>query len=244
MNDLLDGKPIVVQRGEHWCCLLCLRQFESEAKVCKHLSKSALHTDNLSAALAEGRVQQPRPEEAPPAGAKRLAAVTASAEEPPSKRRVAEPPVPVEPAPSSGGMSALEQMELFEKRLKVQAKRLPEKDEEESSRPIDSSNARTINGQMDWECGYCGMFNFARVVSCGQCHKHVDKTTIYVRKAGSNYESLALSLSLPLPVPSWPSLLMCPLPLLRDGGRRSATPGLEPPQGDQVREVCALLCRR
>jgi len=59
MNDLLDGKPIVVQRGEHWCCLLCLRQFESEAKVCKHLSKSALHTDNLSAALAEGRVQQP-----------------------------------------------------------------------------------------------------------------------------------------------------------------------------------------
>ena len=30
MHDLLDGSPMIVQRGEHWCCLLCLRQFKSE----------------------------------------------------------------------------------------------------------------------------------------------------------------------------------------------------------------------
>ena len=45
---------------------------------------------------------------------------------------------------------------------------------------MDSSHARTVNGQMDWECGHCGMLNFARVVCCGKCKAHVDHTTKYV----------------------------------------------------------------
>ena len=79
-------------------------------------------------------------------------------------------------------MSALEQMELFEKRLKVQAKRKPEKEEkaEGFEIDIDSNRARTINNQMDWECGECGQFNFARTITCHSCKRHVDTDTKYL----------------------------------------------------------------
>ena len=33
---------------------------------------------------------------------------------------------------------------------------------------------------MDWECGECGQFNFARVVTCHNCKKHVDGNTKYL----------------------------------------------------------------
>ena len=81
-----------------------------------------------------------------------------------------------------GKMSALEQMELFEKRLKVQAKRKPEKEEkaEGFEIDIDSNRARTINNQMDWECGECGQFNFARTITCHSCKRHVDTDTKYL----------------------------------------------------------------
>ena len=76
-------------------------------------------------------------------------------------------------------MSALEQMELFEKRLQTTSKHAPKKEEKQLSN-IDSNKARTINNQMDWECGQCGQFNFARSVSCHSCHHHVDKDTKYL----------------------------------------------------------------
>ena len=53
-------------------------------------------------------------------------------------------------------MSALEQMALFEKRLKTEAKRMPEKEiVPEDDVKVDSNRARSINKQMDWECGSC-----------------------------------------------------------------------------------------
>ena len=126
MEAVLDGAAMVTQRGEHWCCLLCLRQFDSLAKVRKHLIKSTMHAENLAAAVAAGRVSQPPDvSEAQSQGAKRHASASDPAEDPPAKRAAAES-APAEPP---GGMSALERMELFEKHLKVQSKRQPEKEE-------------------------------------------------------------------------------------------------------------------
>ena len=175
MDLLLDAKPMVQLLGEHWCCLLCMRQFETERKVLKHLAKSSLHAENLAPASAAGRVKQQlgratsekRPQDA-------LGAVA-----PPAKRQATAAPAPMDPAPT-GSLSALQQMELFEKRLKVQSKRLPEKEAEPAVAQTDSTHARTINGQMDWECSNCGEFNFARTVTCGQCKQHVDHTTKYI----------------------------------------------------------------
>ena len=76
-------------------------------------------------------------------------------------------------------MSALEQMALFEKRLKGRAKIEADRPPAEEAQ-VDSTHARSMNRQMDWECGYCNAFNFARVVVCHQCKKHVDGTTRYV----------------------------------------------------------------
>ena len=53
-------------------------------------------------------------------------------------------------------------------------------EESEVTKMFNSSNARTINGQMDWECGYCNMVNFARTVTCGGCGKHVDNKCKYI----------------------------------------------------------------
>jgi len=87
-------------------------------------------------------------------------------------------PTPSLPASSSAPLSALEQMELFEKRLKTQAKLKPAK--KESMDNVDSNKARTINNQMDWECQECGQFNFARSVICHACKAHVDANTKYL----------------------------------------------------------------
>jgi len=192
----LDGGMMVAVRNDHWCCLLCLRQFKSEQQLAKHVSRSTLHADNLATAIAQGRVPST-------AGASK-------ADDAPADRRERERP-PKRAAPDgdvgadegvgegavansaggnggigggkSGSLSALEQMELFEKRLKVEARRAPEKPAVASSMDevqVDSNHARTINRQMDWECGGCGAFNFARVVVCIECKKYVDSNTKYV----------------------------------------------------------------
>ena len=54
--------------------------------------------------------------------------------------------------------------ELFEKRLKTDAKRAPEKAAVPAEEAVvDSNHARSINRQMDWECSGCD----ARVDICG-----------------------------------------------------------------------------
>ena len=86
---MLDGAAMVTQRGEHWCCLLCLRQFDSLAKVRKHLIKSTMHAENLAAAVAAGRVSQPPDvSEAQSQGAKRHASASDPAEDPPARRAI------------------------------------------------------------------------------------------------------------------------------------------------------------
>ena len=184
MDVPLDGGAMIAQRGEHWCCLLCLRQFKSEAQVAKHISRSTLHADNLNSAIAQGRV----PESAMPTS--EAAEGDGSERERPPKRSAPEGDAGGTSggAGSSGGggggaMSALEQMELFEKRLKVQARHAPDKPKgssKEEEAIVDSNHARTINRQMDWECSGCGTFNFARVVVCIECKRHVDSSTIYL----------------------------------------------------------------
>lgn len=167
---LSAGHPLTVRRGEHHCCLVCLRQFKSERHLCRHLDRSTLHADNLAAAIAAGRVPPTaasRPDDAsrPSAGAKRLV-----------------PDTPADACASgassnSGSMSALEQMELFAKSLKGKATR--------TEKPIDmgqvdSNHARSMNKQMDWICSGCNMTNFARVVVCIKCKRHVDGDTEYI----------------------------------------------------------------
>ena len=206
LQTTLDDAPLIVQRGgEQWCCMLCKRQFETQEKLCKHLTKSSLHAENTAAAGSRLREvsRSKRPIE------------EGGGDEPPAKRPPAagsvlpmqpgmEPAVARQPPPGGGdlgasasgsgdgtsggggsggggGMSALEQMALFEKRLKSQAKRMPEKIvEPEDPVKVDSNKARTINNQMDWECSGCGTFNFARTITCITCKKHVDSTTKYL----------------------------------------------------------------
>mmetsp|Transcript_40668 Transcript_40668/g.134026 ORF Transcript_40668/g.134026 Transcript_40668/m.134026 type:complete len:129 (+) Transcript_40668:1-387(+) len=77
-------------------------------------------------------------------------------------------------------------MEMVQQRLaaaskasaKKPARRERERDHHESE--VDSNKARSINGQLDWECSDCGSFNFARVVVCHTCNKHVDGQTRYL----------------------------------------------------------------
>ena len=209
MDTLVDSTPMCAKRGSNWCCLLCLRQFQSEKHLRKHVRKSTLHADNLTRACAAGRIEQEKP-------------ATFGVEDRPTKRPLhapIEPPVeeagPAAAASSATSkLSALEQMELacclridpntssstplytaahllgirclvaqFEKRLKVGAKRAPEKDSEadgDSTRIVDSNRARSMNNQMDWECGSCNALNFARVVVCGRCSKHIGPDTRYL----------------------------------------------------------------
>ena len=182
-----DGRQVVVNRPPHWCCLLCLRQFPTEAKVTKHLERSSLHADNLREARASGRISAAA---AIASGSSSKRSFSAD-DEPPSKRPAyeisnAEPPPAMPVAKSSGPLSALEQMELFESRLKVTAKSKPDPapragfDKPAGFSSGGATNARTINGQMDWECGHCGMTNFAKYLCCIQCNRQVDEKTIYV----------------------------------------------------------------
>lgn len=186
MNSLLDGAAMIQTRGEWVCCLLCLRQFESERKVLKHLAKSEMHAENLAAAVSAGRVS----EKATAAGRKRPAP-SLPEDERPSRERSSTNQAAASAAPpassssvTSSGFSALEQMELFEKRLKVQSKSKPVEEDPAAANyanlPNGMNHARTVNGQMDWECSYCNTFNFARVISCVSCHKQVDATTKYI----------------------------------------------------------------
>jgi len=159
--------PLLAMHNGFHCCLLCLRQFKSADHLRRHLDHSAIHAAN---AVKEAR--------AAGATAKR-AAPSMTHPDPQS----GEAPSDVSSGGGSGaaGMSALEQMQLFEKRLKVQARRGPDKAGEPAEEAcVDSNRARTMNGQMDWECSGCGHFNFARVVVCVQCKKHVDSSTKYI----------------------------------------------------------------
>ena len=200
MQTLLDGEnPMVKFNGTSgkWCCLLCKRQFPTDKQLGQHCQASQLHKTNVAEAEASGRIRGPAttsplaPLEDSRAAAKRPLPEE-DAPRPAKASRWGDPPAePDQSEPSSsaeaggsasqGRMSALEQMELFEKRLKVQEKRKPEKEKgADEETEIDSNRARTINNQMDWECGQCGQFNFARSVSCHSCHHHVDKDTKYL----------------------------------------------------------------
>ena len=159
----LDARPLVVNRGEHWCCLLCRRQFVSQEKLCRHLAKSDMHVANTAAAVSAGRMRAP---------AKRAASHDDVAQPDPKRR--------AEPASvGSSSLSAMERMELFERRLKSEAKARPASKEKQVEE-VDSDQARTINNQMDWECGECSAYNFARVVVCHACKHHVDGATRYL----------------------------------------------------------------
>mmetsp|Transcript_16822 Transcript_16822/g.43200 ORF Transcript_16822/g.43200 Transcript_16822/m.43200 type:complete len:231 (-) Transcript_16822:122-814(-) len=161
---LAAGHSITVRRDEqHWCCLICLRQFKSKPQAQRHVEGSALHARNLAEAVIAGQVPS--------------TASTAANDAQPTKRD--RPAVDIASSGAGGSLSALEQMELFEKRLKGQAKRV-ERDYKLEESEVDSNHARTINKQMDWECSGCTAFNFARVVVCFQCKKHVDSTTRYL----------------------------------------------------------------
>ena len=151
MEALLDSSRMIVHRPEEgWCCLLCLRKFTSEAHVQKHLAKSSFHAENLTAAVAEGRVGGVHKPPQPSAASKR----------PREEEREA---LPLASGGSGGGsslsnkLSAIEQMELFEKRLKVEKQRQPEKPSASHEAEVDSNRARSINQQRDWECSGCAM---------------------------------------------------------------------------------------
>ena len=192
MQTMLDGDSPLVKLNAatgKWCCMLCKRQFPSEKQIGQHCSGSTLHRTNLAEAEAGGRIRGGSSAPPPPAATKRP--LPSESSEPPSKAsRWGERGEAAEPSSSSeaggsavlpeGKMSALEQMELFEKRLKVQAKRAPAKEEKVEEFEIDSNRARTINKQMDWECGECAAFNFARSVTCHSCRAHVNEETKYL----------------------------------------------------------------
>ena len=192
MQTMLDGDSPLVKLNAatgKWCCMLCKRQFPSEKQIGQHCSGSTLHRTNLAEAEAGGRIRGGSSAPPPPAATKRP--LPSESSEPPSKAsRWGERGEAAEQSSSSeaggsavlpeGKMSALEQMELFEKRLKVQAKRAPAKEEKVEEFEIDSNRARTINKQMDWECGECAAFNFARSVTCHSCRAHVNEETKYL----------------------------------------------------------------
>ena len=167
---LAAGHPMTVRRGEHWCCLLCQRQFKSERYLSRHLDCSTMHSTALTAAIASGRL--------PPS-----TAVTATEARAGIKRERTDAE---SDCGSSGGggssLSALEQMELFEKRLKSVTPRPSASTGTPHAEmaQVDSNHARSMNRQMDWLCSGCGKLNFARVVVCIDCKKHVDSTTKYV----------------------------------------------------------------
>lgn len=192
MQTMLDGDSPLVKLNAatgKWCCMLCKRQFPSEKQIGQHCSGSTLHRTNLAEAEAGGRIRggssapppltatkRPLPSEScePPSKASRWGERGEAAEQSSSSEAGGSAVLP------EGKMSALEQMELFEKRLKVQAKRAPAKEEKVEEFEIDSNRARTINKQMDWECGECAAFNFARSVTCHSCRAHVNEETKYL----------------------------------------------------------------
>mmetsp|Transcript_31481 Transcript_31481/g.100666 ORF Transcript_31481/g.100666 Transcript_31481/m.100666 type:complete len:240 (+) Transcript_31481:116-835(+) len=179
LETTLSGGPLVAVRDGAWCCLLCERRFGSERHIARHLSRSKLHRDNYASGLTARRIGEPS------AGLKR------ARDDGPASTHLK----PAEPAAAvgigigaggGGGVSAIEQMEMVQQRLaaaskasaKKPARRERERDHHEGE--VDSNKARSINGQLDWECSDCGSFNFARVVVCHTCNKHVDGQTRYL----------------------------------------------------------------
>lgn len=188
MQTMLDGDSPLVKLNAvtgKWCCMLCKRQFPTEKLLGQHCSGSTLHRTNLAEAEAGGRIRGGS-SAPPPAATKRP--LPSERAEPPSKSSRWGERGEASSAPEAGGsvvlpegkMSALEQMELFEKRLKVQAKRTPAKEEKAEEFEVDSNRARTINNQMDWECSECGQINFARTLTCHSCKAHVNADTKYL----------------------------------------------------------------
>ena len=221
MQTMLDGDSPLVKLNAatgKWCCMLCKRQFPTEKLLGQHCSGSTLHRTNLAEAEAGGRIRGGS-SAPPPAAAKRP--LPSERSEPPSKSsRWGERGEVVEPSSASeaggsvvlpeGKMSALEQMELFEKRLKVQAKRAPAKEEKAEEFEVDSNRARTINNQMDWECSECGQFNFARTLTCHSCKAHVNADTKYLTNRLKEMKCAAQGHT--RPADSQPSWAPCPPP--------------------------------
>ena len=220
MQTMLDGDSPLVKLNAatgKWCCMLCKRQFPTEKLLGQHCSGSTLHRTNLAEAKTGGRIRGGS-SAPPPAATKRP--LPSESLEPPSKlSRWGERGEAAEPSSSSeaeaavlpeGKMSALEQMELFEKRLKVQAKRAPAKEEKVEEFEVDSNRARTINNQMDWECSACGQFNFARSLTCHSCKAHVNADTKYLTNRLKEMKCAAHSHTRPAAI--HPSCAPCPPP--------------------------------
>ena len=160
MDLLLDDRPMITQRGEQWCCLLCKRQFDSHEKLGKHVAKSSLHADNLTEARRTERVRE--------------ASSTSG-----SKRPAAEPE---QPAPKRttllGGVSSIAAMEAafhakasasgiggatasgggggsqpaYRDRAAERRKLFGGVAAPDTNKPM---SARDINGNLDWHCGHC-----------------------------------------------------------------------------------------
>ena len=239
---MLDGDSPLIKLNAttgKWCCMLCKRQFPTEKLLGTHLAGSTLHRTNLAEAEASGRIRGGS--SAPPPAATKRPLPSETSEHPASKSsRWGERGEVAEPSCSSdaGGsaaiperkMSALEQMELFEKRLKVQAQRAPAKEEkgEEEQFKVDSNCARTINNQMDWECSACGQFNFARSLTCHSCRAHVGPDTKYLTNRLKEMKCAAHRAT-----PSPPSSAACP-----------PAPAPSPTRHLQARALCKGLRER
>ena len=136
---MLDGDSPLIKLNAttgKWCCMLCKRQFPTEKLLGTHLAGSTLHRTNLAEAEASGRIRGGS--SAPPPAATKRPLPSETSEHPASKSsRWGERGEVAEPSCSSdaGGsaaiperkMSALEQMELFEKRLQTTSKHAPKK---------------------------------------------------------------------------------------------------------------------
>ena len=243
---MLDGDSPLIKLNAttgKWCCMLCKRQFPTEKLLGTHLAGSTLHRTNLAEAEASGRIRGGS--SAPPPAATKRPLPSETSEHPASKSsRWGERGEVAEPSCSSdaGGsaaiperkMSALEQMELFEKRLKVQAKRAPAKEEkgEEEQFKVDSNCARTINNQMDWECSACGQFNFARSLTCHSCRAHVGPDTKYLTNRLKEMKCAAQGHTFPAVIGSMP-----PRPRAIPNAPSAGTSALQGSSGTTLRAV-------
>ena len=202
----LDERPMVVRAAalpspalrvvgstcDTYCCLLCARRFESIQEVAAHINMSVPHAERLAAAVANGRISEalvPRPNSNEPRSAAGSSVDAATTSKRP--RDGEESPAPSLPAhTATTGLSALEQTELLEKRLKVEAveaaapagAHASASCDTDQQRVINSSvkHARSINKQMDWECSGCGHHNFAKYIVCTRCNRRVDASTKYI----------------------------------------------------------------